>query len=206
MSRVRIKICGITRENDALAAVEAGVDALGFVFYEVSPRYIAPDLAGRIIRSLPPFVTAVGLFVNPRPGYVNAVLDQVPLGLLQFHGDETPEDCAHYGRPYIKALRVNESQDVLAEMARYTDASGFLLDAWHPELRGGTGTCFDWQRFPAGSDRPLILAGGLTPDNVAEAVRLTQPYAVDVSGGVEARKGIKDPQLIKAFVEGVRRG
>lgn len=187
-------------------AVEAGVDALGFVFYEPSPRNVSVGVAKAIVESLPPFVTTVGLFVNASEAQVNGVLADVPLSLLQFHGDETPEFCGRFSIPWIKALRMAPGMDVAAEISRYGAACGILLDAWHPEKRGGTGEVFDWARFPVNAGKPLVLAGGLTPDNIAEAIRVTRPYAVDVSGGVEASKGIKDPELIRAFVEGVQRG
>lgn len=209
-SRVRVKVCGITRIEDARAAVAAGADALGFVFYAPSPRHVAAPAAAAIVRGLPPFVTTVGLFVNATADEVRAVLAVVPLALLQFHGDEDNAFCAQFGRPFIKALAVRDGADVQVALAAFPDACGLLLDAWHPDLRGGTGAAFDWRLFPSHSDRPLILAGGLTPDNVAEAVRLTRPYAVDVSGGVEAlaadgapRKGIKDAARIQAFIDAV---
>lgn len=211
--RVRVKICGITRLEDALAAVAAGADALGFVFYRPSPRHIEPAAAAAIVRALPPFVTTVGLFVDAGEDEVRAVLDTVPLALLQFHGDESDAFCARFGRPWIKALPVQAGSDVAALIAQHPGACGVLLDAWHPRLKGGTGARFDWTLFPKGSGKPLVLAGGLAPGNVAEAVRATSPYAVDVSGGVEAvapdgsaRKGIKDAGLIKAFIDAVRAG
>ena len=204
-SRVRIKICGITRPEDAAAAVAAGADALGFVFYAPSPRHVSAEKAATIIRNLPPFVTTVGLFVNAGADEVRAVLDMAPLSLLQFHGDESNGFCAGFGRPWIKALAVKPDQDLPGVIAAYPDASGILLDAWHPDLRGGTGHTFDWASFPAQSGKPLILAGGLTPDNVRQAIRQTRPYAVDVSGGVEMAKGIKDARLIDAFVAEARK-
>jgi phosphoribosylanthranilate isomerase len=205
-SRIRIKICGITRNEDARAAVAAGADALGFVFYRPSPRFVEPAAAAAIVRGLPPFVSSVGLFVNPAAAEVRAVLAAVPLTLLQFHGEETDAFCAQFGLPWLKALAVKPARDVWAEIASHPRASGILLDAWHPDLRGGTGQTFEWARFPRDAGRPLILAGGLTPDNVAQAIAATHPYAVDVSGGVEAAKGIKDAALIKAFVDAVNAG
>lgn len=160
--------------------------------------------AAGIIRGLPPFVTTVGLFVNAGEDEVRAVLDVASLSLLQFHGDEDNAFCARFGRPWIKALAMKPGQDIMATIAAYPDASGILLDAWHPDLRGGTGHCFDWAAFPAQAGKPLILAGGLTPDNVGQAIRQTQPYAVDVSGGVEQAKGIKDARLMTAFLAAVR--
>jgi phosphoribosylanthranilate isomerase len=209
-SRVRVKICGITRAEDAQAAVAAGADALGFVFFHGSPRYVAPEAAAAIIRRLPPFVTTVGLLVNPTADEVNALLAKVPLSLLQFQGEENNAFCASFGKPWIKALAVRPGSDMTAQMAAHPGAASLLLDAWHPGLKGGTGQTFDWQYFPRASARPWILAGGLTPANVAEAVRVTHPYAVDVSGGVEARdaagqprRGIKDAGLIQAFIKAV---
>lgn len=212
-SRVRVKICGITRLEDALAAVAAGADALGFVFYPPSPRNISPEAALDIIRRLPPFVTTVGLLVNPEVSRVHFLLEVVPLSLLQFHGEEDNAFCAQFDHPWIKAVAVRPGSDVAADIAAFPDAAGILLDAWHPGLRGGTGTSFDWKSFPRESRQPVILAGGLTPDNVAAAVRLTRPFAVDVSGGVEVvaadgsvQKGIKDARAIKAFIDAVNAG
>lgn len=211
--RVRVKICGITRLEDAQAAVAAGADALGFVLYPPSPRHVAATAAAAIIRALPPFVTPVVLFVDPAPEEVRALLALAPNVLLQFHGDETDTFCAQFGRPWIKALAVKPGQNTAAAIAAHPGASGILLDAWHPDLKGGTGEAFDWASFPRESGKPLILAGGLTPDNVAGAVRLTRPYAVDVSGGVEARaadgtvlKGIKDARRVQAFVAAANAG
>lgn len=201
---MRVKICGITRLEDALAAIGAGADALGFVFYAPSPRAVSPAQAAAIVAQLPPFVTTVGLFVDAAESELRATLAQVPLDLLQFHGDESDADCARYGHPWIKALRVQPGQDLTAAIAAHPGARGILLDAWHPEQPGGTGLQFDWSLVPAASRRPLILAGGLTPDNVAQAIRQTRPYAVDVSGGVELAKGVKDAGKIQAFMAGVR--
>lgn len=212
-TRVRVKICGITRPEDAQAAVAAGADALGFVLYPPSPRHIAPEAAAAIIRALPPFVTPVALFVDPSVEEVRALLALAPNVLLQFHGDETDAFCAQFGRPWIKALAVKPGTDMAAAIAAHPGASGVLLDAWHPDLKGGTGETFDWASFPREAGKPLVLAGGLAPDNVAAAVQLTRPYAVDVSGGVEARgadgkvqKGIKDAGLIEAFVRAAHAG
>lgn len=202
-SRVRVKICGITRLEDALAAVVAGADAVGFVFYGPSPRHVAAEQVAHIVALLPPFVTTVGLFVDPTAAEVDAVLRQVPLALLQFHGDEDDAFCRQFGRPWIKALAMRPGADIGAAMATFPGANGFLLDAWHPDLKGGTGATFEWSQFPHDADKPLILAGGLTPVNVAEAIRQTRPYAVDVSGGVEQSRGIKDAALIQAFMAGV---
>ena len=199
--RTRVKICGITRPEDGVVAARAGADAIGLVFYSGSPRGVDIARARAVVERLPPFVTVVGLFVNAEERFIRRVLAGVPLDLLQFHGDEPPELCRIYGRPYIKALRMHEAMDVHREAERYRDAAGLLLDAWHPDLRGGSGHRFDWDRFPADVDKPLILAGGLTPENVARAVESVRPYAVDVSSGVESAKGIKDPVLIERFVQ-----
>ncbi|MFZ6047136.1 phosphoribosylanthranilate isomerase [Pseudomonas sp. CR3202] len=204
MSAVRIKICGITRIEDALAAVAAGADAVGLVFYPKSPRAVTPAQARAIVAALPPFVTSVGLFVDMPRAELQQVLAEVPLDLLQFHGDETPEDCGGYGRPYIKALRVKPGDDIAAAIAAYPEAAGILLDTYVAGTPGGTGEAFDWGLVPQDAAKPLVLAGGLTPENVADAVRRVRPYAVDVSGGVEASKGIKDAAKIQAFIQQAR--
>lgn len=204
MSGVRSKICGITRMEDALAAVEAGADAIGFVFYAKSPRAVTVQQARAIIASLPPFVTTVGLFVNASACELNETLDAVPLDLLQFHGDETSDECAGYHRPYIKALRVKAGDDIAASCAAYAGASGILLDAYVEGIPGGTGEAFDWSLIPQGLSKPIILAGGLCAENVAQAIAQVRPYAVDVSGGVEQGKGIKDSAKIRAFMQAVR--
>jgi len=197
---VRVKICGITRLQDLHAACDAGADALGFVFYEKSPRHLAIDSAAMLVRALPPFVQSVGLFVNAEPAFIERVLRAVPLDLLQFHGDETPADCMRYGRPWIKAVRVNRDTDLLECAADFDAARGLLLDAYVAGVPGGTGERFDWSLIPPHLSRPIVLSGGLTPDNVAEAVRRVRPWAVDVSSGVEAAKGIKDAHKIARFI------
>ncbi|WP_079202595.1 phosphoribosylanthranilate isomerase [Pseudomonas sp. CC6-YY-74] len=204
MSVVRCKICGITRVEDALAAVEAGADAIGLVFYAKSPRAVTVQQAQAILAALPPFVTTVGLFVDSPRGELNAILDAVPLDLLQFHGDETPAACEGFRRPYIKALRVKPGVDIAAQIGLYGSAAGVLLDTFVPGVPGGTGEAFDWSLVPRGLHMPIILAGGLTPGNVHAAIEQVQPYAVDVSGGVEASKGVKDHDKIHAFVRAVR--
>ena len=204
MSAVRSKICGITRIEDALAAVEAGADAIGLVFYAQSPRAVTFQQARAIIAALPPFVTTVGLFVNASRCELGEILDAVPLDLLQFHGDETSEQCEGFHRPYIKALRVKAGDDIAAACRAYPGASGILLDTYVEGVPGGTGEAFDWSLVPRGLSKPIILAGGLTPDNVAAAIAQVRPYAVDTSGGVEQSKGIKDPAKIKAFIQAVR--
>ena len=203
MPAVRSKICGITRIEDALAAVEAGADAIGLVFYAKSPRAVNVLQARAIIAALPPFVTTVGLFVNASRCELNETLDAVPLDMLQFHGDETPDECESYQRPYLKALRVKAGDDIAAACAAYGSARAILLDTYVEGVPGGTGEAFDWSLIPQGLSKPLILAGGLTPENVADAVARVKPYAVDVSGGVEASKGIKDHAKIRAFIEAV---
>lgn len=204
MSAVRSKICGITRVEDALAAAEAGADAIGLVFYAKSPRAVDVQQARKIIAALPPFVTTVGLFVNASRCELGEILDAVPLDLLQFHGDETPEECEGYHRPWIKALRVRPEDDLEASCRLYANASGILLDAYVAGVPGGTGEAFDWSLVPAHLSKPVILAGGLSADNVAAAIARVRPYAVDVSGGVEQAKGIKDGQKIQAFLDAVR--
>jgi phosphoribosylanthranilate isomerase len=204
MSAVRSKICGITRIEDALAAVEAGADAIGFVFYAKSPRAVTIEQARGIVKALPPFITTVGLFVNASGQELRDILDAVPLDLLQFHGDESAQECESWQRPYIKALRVKAGDEIAAACEAYPGASGILLDAYVEGIPGGTGEAFDWSLIPQGLSKPIILAGGLTPDNVVEAVARVRPYAVDVSGGVEASKGIKDHGKIKAFIKAVR--
>ena len=204
MAFVRIKICGITRVEDALAAVEHGADAIGLVFYEKSPRSVTAAKAAEILQALPPFVTTVGLFVDMPADEVREVLSCAPLDLLQFHGDESAEHCQSFDRPYIKALRVRAGDDLQALMAPYAQARGVLLDTFVEGVPGGTGAAFDWSLAPKNSSVPIILAGGLTADNVAQAVAQVQPYAVDVSGGVELAKGIKDAAKIRAFVQAAR--
>ncbi|MBW8371545.1 MAG: phosphoribosylanthranilate isomerase [Thiobacillus sp.] len=197
---VRVKICGITRLQDLHAACKAGADALGFVFYEKSPRHLTIAAAAALVRELPPFVQTVGLFVDAEPAFIESVLQAVPLDLLQFHGDETPADCARFGRPYIKAVRVNRDTDLLKYAADFDTARGLLLDAYVPGVPGGTGECFDWSLIPSNLPKPVILSGGLTPDNVADAVQQVRPWAVDVSSGVEVTKGIKDAQKVAQFI------
>ena len=204
--RTRVKICGITRAEDGRAAAQAGADAIGLVFYLKSPRYVAVQQAQAICRELPPFVSVVALFVNAPRQQVAEVLDSVPVDLLQFHGTEQAGQCAGFGRPYIKAIAMKEGCDPLSTMKAHPEASGFLLDAWQPELHGGGGITFDWTQVPERSARPMILAGGLTADNISRVVARTRPFAVDVSSGVESEKGIKSVEKIQAFMRGVERG
>ena len=222
--RTRVKICGLTRQGDAQAAADLGADALGLVFYAASPRAVSIAQAQEVIRDLSSGVTVVALFVNAAEPEIRAVLDKVRIDLLQFHGDETPQDCARYGVPYIKAVRMREGIDLFEIEKMYGSASGLLLDSYQCGVAGGTGVAFDWARVPQSVTKrltkPIILAGGLTPDNVAGAIKQVRPYAVDVSGGVEsvdahgcasvaegrmpgATKGIKDAAKMAAFIQGV---
>ena len=206
MSRTRIKICGITREQDLAAAVAAGADALGFVFYGPSPRHVTPSRATELIARVPPFVTKVGLFVNEPPASIRAALAQAPLDLLQFHGDEDAAYCSQFGKPWIKAARVKPGLDLLeyaAAFAAAPGAVGLLLDACVAGYGGG-GETFDWSLIPKSLPLPVVLSGGLHPGNIVAAVRTVRPWAVDVSSGVEASRGIKDARKIAEFIAGVR--
>ncbi len=206
MPRIRVKICGFTRTEDAVMAAETGADAIGLVFYPPSPRHVSVEQARTIVDALPPFVTTVGLFVDEAPARIEAVLRQVPLDLLQFHGREDPVQCERFERPYIKAIRMAEGVDLGFEARRFHRARGLLLDAWHPDVPGGTGERFDWQRIPDDLPLPVILAGGLTPANVSQAIRIVRPFGVDVSSGVESGKGIKDQDKMAALIEEVTHG
>jgi phosphoribosylanthranilate isomerase len=199
-----VKICGITRIEDALAAARCGAHAIGLVFYRPSPRYVEPQAAAAIVRSLPPFVTPVGLFVDASSDEVRTVAAQAGLQLLQFHGAETPQFCDEFDVPYMKALRVRPGVDLLQYARDFHGAKALLLDAFMEGLHGGTGATFDWRLIPPSLPLPIVLSGGLRPDNVGEAIRRVKPFAVDVSSGVEASKGIKDPAKIAAFISGVR--
>ncbi|MDV6347186.1 phosphoribosylanthranilate isomerase [Nitrosomonas sp. Is35] len=201
---VRVKVCGITRSEDAIAAVQCGVDAIGFVFWPHSARYIDPEFAQRIAEVIPPFICTVGVYVNPDAAWVVETARAAKLNLLQFHGDESPEFCNQFPQPYIKAIRVKPDTDLLQYAQRYGAAKGLLLDTYAADMPGGTGHAFDWQLIPQQLSLPLILSGGLNPDNVARAIKQTQPWAVDVSSGVEASKGIKDKKKIIAFMQGVK--
>ena len=203
--RTRIKICGITRHEDALTAVEAGADALGFVFHRPSPRYVEPQVAAAIARAMPPFVAIVGLFVDAEAGVVRDVTQQVRLSMLQFHGDEPPEFCARFALPFLKAFRVRPGLDLLQCSAAFSDAAALLLDAYRPGIPGGTGKTFDWELVPRGLPARIVLSGGLAAANVGVGIRRLAPWAVDVSSGVEAAPGIKDPDRIEQFVAAVRR-
>lgn len=201
--RTRVKICGITRVEDARLAVAAGADAIGLVFYAPSPRAVSMDQAREIVASVPAFVTCVGLFVDAPESEVRSVLSQVPLDLLQFHGDETPSYCAAFERPWIKALRVRPGLDLEAAAEQFSASRGLLLDAYKAGIPGGTGEVFDWQLIPDQLPLPVILAGGLDAANIRQAIQAVQPFAVDVSGGVELSKGIKDANKILAFTREV---
>ncbi|NRP47290.1 phosphoribosylanthranilate isomerase [Marinobacterium sp. xm-d-564] len=203
--RTRVKICGITNIDDALSAADAGCDALGFVFYAKSPRAVTPEQAAEIISKLPAFVTSVALFVNESAEVVNQVIATAGVDLLQFHGDESAEFCSRFSRPYIKALRMKPELDLTAQFETYASSQGILLDAYTPGIPGGTGEMFDWSRIPTELATKIILAGGLSAENVAEAIAQVSPYAVDVSGGVEASKGIKDSNKMTDFMNEVYR-
>jgi phosphoribosylanthranilate isomerase len=204
-SLTRIKICGITREEDALVVARAGADAVGLVFYERSPRHVSITRALALVNVLPPFVTTVGLFVDADADFVRQVLATVPLDLLQFHGDESPEYCVQFGRPYLKAIRVKAGVDLIQCAARYQAAKALLLDAHVEGIPGGTGATFDWTLIPQQLALPVILSGGLDARNVTDGVSKVRPYAVDVSSGVEVAKGIKDAAKVAAFINEVKR-
>jgi len=201
--RTRIKICGITRVEDARAAAQAGADAIGLVFYPPSPRFLSLEWARELKNELPPFVMPVALFVNPSAAEVYAVLERVRPAMLQFHGDEPPVFCSQFGVPYVKACRVKPGINLLEYLRPFAGAAGWLLDS-HVEEYGGVGESFDWSLVPAERIRPLVLSGGLTRENVGEAIRRVRPWAVDVSSGVESSKGIKDAARIAAFIAEVR--
>jgi len=202
----RVKICGITRAEDGVAAVESGTDAIGLVFYKKSLRYVGIEQATKIIQSIPAFVTVVGLFVNETRENIEKIIDQVPLDLLQYHGDETPEQCRAIRKPYIKAVKVMDPTSVQKACALYIDAKAILLDVYSQTSHGGTGLTFDWSLVPNGMtkemqpNRKLILAGGLNSENVEQAIHSVQPYAVDVSSGVEQHPGLKDRNKMKEFI------
>ena len=198
--RTRVKICGFTRIDDAVYAAGLGVDAIGLVFYPPSPRHVDMDLAAAIAQSLPAFVSVVALFVNAEPTLIQEVLQRVPVDCLQFHGEEPAAACRVYGKPYIKAVRMQADTRVNELEKQYQDSAGLLLDAYHPQIQGGTGDIFNWNMIPAKCDLPIILAGGLTAENAAQAIRRVKPYALDVSSSVEAGKGIKDAAKMAAFI------
>ena len=203
MKRTRVKICGLTRDQDVDAVVAAGADAIGLNFYRPSSRFIEIETAERLCRRIPPFVTIVALFVNPERAEVERVLQRLPVQLLQFHGDEDEAFCASFGRPYLKAIRMRPGVDLLELRASFSSAQALLLDAF-VEGYGGGGKTFDWSMVPAEIAGTVVLSGGLTTENVETAIRSLRPWAVDVSSGVEAARGIKDPERIEAFMAGVR--
>ena len=205
MTRTRIKFCGITRMEDAQAAAALGVDAIGLVLTRKSPRFVEVAQASAIRRSLPPFMMAVALFMDDEPAWIAMAIDAIAPDLLQFHGAERATDCARYGRRYLKAVPMGEDVDVHATMAVHSRAAGFLLDSHAPGDQGGSGKSFDWSRIPEKLQRPVLLAGGLTCDNVCSAIRAARPYAVDVSSGIESAPGVKDLGKMRCFVEEVQR-
>jgi phosphoribosylanthranilate isomerase len=201
--RTRVKICGITRADDAQAAARAGADAIGLVFYPPSPRYLSVERAVEVRDALPPFVQTVALFVNADAAQVAQVIGRVRPALLQFHGEETPQFCGQFGVPYVKACRVRPGVDALEYLRPFSRAAAWLFDSYVPEY-GGVGERFDWSLVPAADERPVILSGGLSRDNVAEAIRRVRPWGVDVSSGVESGKGVKDATKIAEFIAEVR--
>ncbi|MRI35011.1 phosphoribosylanthranilate isomerase [Endozoicomonas sp. OPT23] len=207
-TETRIKVCGVTSVEEARAAVAAGADALGLVFYPASRRFLTVEKAREIALSVPPFITLVGLFVDAGEQEIQEILDHVPLGLLQFHGNETDQECGRWRRRYMKALRIRPDTPVRKLVDAYPGACGLLLDTYRKGVPGGTGEAFDWQLTPkeliASLDKPIVLAGGLTPDNVSEAIEQVAPYAVDVSSGVENSQGGKDPEKMRAFIQAVK--
>ncbi|MBW2939342.1 phosphoribosylanthranilate isomerase [Zhongshania aquimaris] len=205
MFRTRVKICGITQAEDALAAIDAGADALGFVFYPRSPRAVSVELAASIMSLLPPFVSKVGLFVDASEAEIQNVLTSCSLDLIQFHGDETPDFCNLFSVPYMKALRMRDGLDVAAAAQAYSSASALLLDSYKPGIPGGTGESFDWDRVPRELALPIVLAGGLTPSNAGAAIAACHPFAMDVSGGVEKAPGKKCTQKMTEFIKAVSR-
>lgn len=202
-NRTRVKICGITTTEDALEAVNAGADAIGLVFYAPSPRYVTIEQAQQIVAAVPPFVSVVGLFVNAPTKQIESVLTQVRIDIVQFHGDEAPSECEQIKLPYYKAIRVKADTNLLQCAAEFKHAKALLLDTYTEAAFGGTGLVFDWSLIPKNITKPVILAGGLVPENVSFAIQQVRPYAVDVSGGVELTKGIKDSAKIAAFMHAV---
>ncbi len=206
MKRVRVKICGVKTADDALCAAAHGADAIGLVFCEGSPRTVTVEQAKDIVANLPPFIAIVGLFMNSSRQLIEQVLDSINLDIIQFHGDETPEECASYGIPYIKSVPMKNvsAEQILQEYHElYSDSKGFVVDSHAPGEAGGSGKTFDWNTLPDNCSKPILLAGGLNPQNVVEAIRLASPFCVDVSSGVESQKGVKDHQKIAEFIRGV---
>lgn len=203
---VRVKICGITSVDDAHAAISAGADAIGLMCYPPSPRYVSPQLARAITLSVAPFVTVVAVVVDETPRELQSLLAVLPVDLVQFHGDEEPDQCQALGRPYIKALRMREGLSIEEEVSRYPESRGILLDTYDPDMAGGTGVPFAWDRVPAKCKKSVIVAGGLNPQNVKEAIRVAHPQGVDVSSGVESDRGKKDSELMRQFVAAAKAG
>lgn len=202
---MKIKICGFTQAENAKQACLLGIDAIGLVFYDKSPRNVEVEAANEIINALPPFINRVGLFVNADSTFIDEVLCEVPLDTLQFHGEESPEECKQYGVPFIKALRVNDKTNIASMAKKYSKASGLLLDSFKESSYGGTGESFEWSLAKVKVDTPIILAGGLNHETVSEAINIVKPYAVDVSSGVESSKGVKDIDKIKQFIRQVNK-
>lgn len=201
MMRTRVKICGFTQVQDAVIAAKLGSDAIGLVFYASSPRNVSIEKASEIISALPAFVTVVALFVDEQEPQIRKVLNQIPIDCIQFHGDEPADACRIYNRPYIKAIRMKQGLDVLATAMQYYDASALLLDAYHPGVKGGSGSQFDWDLIPDDCPLPVILAGGLQVENVKQAIKTVRPYALDISSGVEIAKGLKGATKMTAFFQ-----
>ena len=208
MARTRVKICGITRVEDAISAVDAGADAIGLVFYKQSPRFVSIQQAQAIVAAMPPFISVVGLFVNVATAEIQSVLSKVRLDIIQFHGDETPQHCeqicAQINLPFYKAIRMKPDTNLLQYAIDFKAAKALLLDAYSEQAYGGTGNTFDWNLIPHDLPKPIILAGGLAAKNVASAIQQVRPYAVDVSGGVELTKGLKSAEKIAAFMQAVK--
>ncbi len=204
--RTRVKICGFTQPDDAVAAANLGVDAIGLVFYPPSPRHVSIEQAKKIVQALPAFVSVVALFVDEQETQIRTVLEQLPVDCLQFHGEESVEACRLYNKPYMKALRVKPELDIMAAAEEYQDAAALLLDAYHPGIKGGSGSQFDWNLIPENCLLPVVLAGGLQVENARQAVETVKPYALDVSSGVESSKGIKDVAKMAAFIQAIKEG
>jgi phosphoribosylanthranilate isomerase len=202
--RTRVKICGITSPEHGTAAARQGADAIGLIFYPPSPRLVTIERAREIAAAVPPFVARVAVFVNPSAAEVDAVVHGCRPDLLQFHGEETPEFCRAFGRPYLRAVRVRREVDLLEYLSPFHDAAGWLLDAYRDDLYGGTGEAFDWGLIPRRLARPVVLSGGIDAGNVGEAIRRVRPWAIDVSSSVESAKGVKDERLVAALIAGVR--
>lgn len=205
-ARIRVKFCGITRPDDARYAAHLGADAIGLIFYPPSPRSVDIEQACKVLAAVPAMVTTVGVFVNPKADELDAVLERVPLDVVQFHGDESPEQCARSSRPWMKAVAMRDDVDLLECARNYADARALLLDTFSVEVKGGTGRTFDWTLIPGNLDIPIVLAGGLNAGNVRSALGTCRPHALDVNGGVESAPGIKDHTKMKAFMNEVQRG